>query len=271
MSNCRFCNKEIGGRTAGIHVMYCPLNPKRQNTINKIRNTITFKTKINNPLIEFKSNCKNCGKEFIQIVYKKSLNKNKQKICCSPSCSGMYSGKFAKSENISKGLKGKTSWYVDGRSSVTIKCRVCGKDLRYNSSGICRICSKKDPEYRLKLSKALKGKTGGWRARGGSGTNGEYQGYVYQSSWEFAWILYNLNNEIPFERCIEHFPYMIDGKVRKYYPDFKIGNEYYEISGWISPGKKAKFEQFPKDKILHSLTYPEIKPYLDYLRCAGFI
>lgn len=268
MSNCRFCNKEIGGKTAGIHVMYCSLNPKRQDTINKIRNTIISKNKIKNPEVSKLSICKNCGKEF---SYKVKKNSSFSRSCCSDFCSHSYASKFVDQSNKSLAMKTKSSWYKDGRSLVRIRCKTCNKEIGPNKYGYCQKHLSNSKDYHVHMSKSLKGKSGGWRARGGSGYRGYFCGYLYQSSWELAWITYNLNNEIEFERCTEHFPYNFNGKILKYYPDFKINGEYYEISGFTKEQKLAKINQFPKDKILHVLNLREIKPYLDYLKCAGLV
>ena len=99
-------------------------------------------------------------------------------------------------------------------------------------------------ETRQKLSKSLKGKTGGFKNFGGSGKKGTFEGYLYQSSWELIFIKYCLNNGIKFRRCNEHFDYVFEGKKHKYYPDFYLIDEerYVEVKGFPSKRTDAKIQ-----------------------------
>jgi hypothetical protein len=93
-------------------------------------------------------------------------------------------------------------------------------------------------------SKAVTGKTGGWRNFGGNGKKGTFEGFLYQSSWELIWIKYHIQNNITFRRCNEHFEYEFGGKVRKYFPDFYLTDtgEYIEVKGFPSEQTDAKIE-----------------------------
>lgn len=93
---------------------------------------------------------------------------------------------------------------------------------------------------------------------------GTYKGFHYDSSWELAFIIYNLENGINIERNRHGFAYIYDNKTHLYYPDFIINNEYYEIKNYKSDIVVAKINQFPKNLILHVLYKNDIKPYLDY-------
>ena len=50
---------------------------------------------------------------------------------------------------------------------------------------------------------------------------GTYKGIHCDSSWELAYVMYNLDHDIEFERCIDHFTYYDkNGKSHEYFPDF---------------------------------------------------
>lgn len=115
-------------------------------------------------------------------------------------------------------------------------------------------------ETRRKLSKS-----GGYRYGSGLGKHGRYKGYKCDSSWELAYVIYNLEHNITFERNRERFQYRIDGKLHHYTPDFICDGKYVEIKGYINEKWKAKVEQFPKDKTLLILYKTDMKPYLDYV------
>lgn len=108
------------------------------------------------------------------------------------------------------------------------------------------------------------GKTGGLRKGSGIGKQGCYKGYYYNSAWELAWIIYNIDHNIPFERNTEGFEYTFEYKPHKFYPDFILSNkEYVEIKGYSSKQFEQKKQQFP-----HTLTVigkSEITPFLRYV------
>lgn len=123
-----------------------------------------------------------------------------------------------------------------------------------------------DPEYRKRLSEnAKRHGLGGPTKRGGRGKHGWYKGIWCDSSWELAWVIYNLDHEVPFTRNREGFTYEINGKGRKYYPDFLLPDgTYVEIKGWMTDEFKKKMEQFPHP--LRVLMNDDLKPILEYVK-----
>jgi len=83
-----------------------------------------------------------------------------------------------------------------------------------------------------------------------------------------AWVIYNLEHNIKFERNNIGFEYEYKGQKRKYYPDFLITENYYEIKGRRSFEKldavnKEKIRQFKFNlKVLYE---KDMKPYLTYV------
>lgn len=79
-----------------------------------------------------------------------------------------------------------------------------------------------------------------------------YKGIILHSTWELAYAQYLDDNNIEWLRCTDKFPYLYEGRLRHYTPDFYlVGIEtYIEIKGFTRPKDEAKWEQFPKDKKL---------------------
>ena len=99
----------------------------------------------------------------------------------------------------------------------------------------------------------------------GWGKYGWYKGIWCDSSWELAWVMFNLDHNISFTRCKERFEYIINDKKRLYYPDFELSDgTIVEIKGFINKNWEEKLKQFPKDRKLIVLYKKEIKPYLKY-------
>lgn len=208
--------------------------------------------------------CENCGKTHDGTYASGRF--------CSKGCSKSFSTKAKRkeiNEKVSKTVKstinkrlnnGENFGYI--KPKVKYYCGNCSKELfRKTKSGLCRKCLISTGM----LSKFMKGKCGG--VRQGSVRNykyGNYKGYYYDSSWELAWIIYNLDNGIKFERNINGFPYMYKGKSYNFHPDFILGDgTYVEIKGYDKK-VKAKLESFKEKLIL--IGKEEIKFYIEYVR-----
>ena len=116
-------------------------------------------------------------------------------------------------------------------------------------------------ETKRKLSKC-----GGIKKGAGRGKHGWYKGYWCDSSWELAWIIYQLDHGVKFERNDIGFDYEFEGKKRKYYPDFRLTDgTYVEIKGWLNDMTKAKIDQFVAPLLV--ITGKLIEPYVKYVVC----
>jgi hypothetical protein len=73
--------------------------------------------------------------------------------------------------------------------------------------------------------------------------------YWCDSTWELAWVIYQIEHNIEFVRNKEGFEYEYENKKFKYYPDFILCNTYVEIKGWLSDKDKEKIKQF-KGKLI---------------------
>ena len=113
----------------------------------------------------------------------------------------------------------------------------------------------------------------------------KYDDILFESSWELAFYLYHKDkgHKIIKEPC--YFSYVYNKQVHHYFPDFKVGNRYYEIKGnqflkFYKNGKiktlicvydetlnglyNAKYKCMKQHKV-KIITSVEIKKYLDYV------
>jgi hypothetical protein len=137
------------------------------------------------------------------------------------------------------------------------------------SKGVASL-PEKEIERKKKISDTMRMNqlSGGLRKGSGRGKKGWYKGFWCDSSWELAWVIYNIDHNIYFERNIEGFEYIYNDKKRKYYPDFIVNGVYFEIKGRRNYEKldnenKEKISQF--NKILNVLYEKDMKKYLDYV------
>lgn len=109
----------------------------------------------------------------------------------------------------------------------------------------------------------------------------KYDNLIFDSKTELAFFIYNKENSLPIERNTEYsFDYMYENKIHKYFPDFKINNEFIEIKGeqflkeddsWQNPYDhsldllfEAKHQCALKNKV--KIIYSkECQKYIDYI------
>ena len=142
------------------------------------------------------------------------------------------------------------------------------KALVGKSSGKCKDPIKEaNRKHKISESAKKSGKVGGKRHGSGRGKHGWYKGYWCDSSWELAWVIYNLDHGIKFQRYSGYFEYEFGGKKHKYYPDFVLENgTIVEIKGVErSEQWKAKLEQFPPNNVLQVIGKNEIHKYIGYV------
>jgi hypothetical protein len=108
---------------------------------------------------------------------------------------------------------------------------------------------------------------GGIRSGSGKGIKGWYREFYCRSTWELAWLVFQIEHNIKVSKCNESFKYVFENKEHKYFPDFMIGDIYFEIKGFRRKNVSEKINQFPKNKKLILIEgKKEIKPYLTYCK-----
>ena len=102
-----------------------------------------------------------------------------------------------------------------------------------------------------------------WFRNGGKPHRGWYKGYWVDSSWELAFLIWNLDHGFEIVRNSKNFPYPFRNGVKYYRPDFLVEGTYVEIKGVMDSRSKRKIESFPHPiKVIGSRG---IKPYLKYV------
>ena len=225
--------------------------------------------------------CLKCG-NLIEYIH--SENK-----FCSHQCSGSFNTKGRKhSEETKDKIR---QWTKDhsneikesskkarikryGSESLKIKkvCPICKNPFMvYKSAIFCsRKCFIQDSKNGYIFSK--KPISGGVRKGAGRSKSGYYKNIFCNSTYELAYVIYNLDHGVEFVRNNEGFEYEYLGRKLKYYPDFIEGNLYIEIKGYLRPedelyGKKSSHvANYPWYIINYDILAEEIKPYMDYVK-----
>lgn len=202
--------------------------------------------------------------------------KSRENNCCSKSCGVSLYAKTHKKEMKARGERHsenfkKNNWVISEKSlknlehenkgiRITIICKNCLKSFEtYPSSKSRKFCSKKCSNVG-----SDKTKMGGLRVGSGRGKRGWYRGYYCSSSWELAWVIYNLDHNIKFVRNTKGFDYPFEGKIQKYFPDYIMEDgSFLEIKGYKTPQWEAKIIHFPhKIKVLYE---EDMKSILEYV------
>jgi len=211
--------------------------------------------------------CKKCGNPYFNIL--KHAPTSDRKFC--DRCAHSRPQTKEANESRRNKLKGIIPWNK-GKGILSIKkckiykCKNCGvKIAGHGKSGYCGKCVWECTNAKEKLSKALKGKTGGFKE--GSVRNfksGYYKDIRCDSSWELAYVLYNENLNNIIEKNKTGFDYIWKGITHKYYPDFLINkNKYIEIKGRIREQDQIKIDSFKEP--LEVITQKEMKPILKFV------
>lgn len=112
----------------------------------------------------------------------------------------------------------------------------------------------------------LKKHAGGYRKNAGRGKRGYYKGLYCMSSWELAFVYYQLEHGKEVLQCTERFEYTMNGEIHHYTPDFIIDGVYYEIKNWHRPDTDFKIKSFPIDKQLILIEGKENEKYINFVK-----
>lgn len=264
MVNCNFCNAEFLKSKTQIQKtknnfcsVKCCLNHnnkiRRANTIDRIE--------------QYNKNPKRCV--FCNIDLERSKQHNR---FCSTRCAATENQKLGGHHKWTEEEKKKMSDWAkkhafipNPKKRIEKECVNCKKIF---NAPPCRndqlCCSNKCKNEYIKTTGFLKGKSGGYREKGGRGKQGWYKSYYCNSSWELAWVIYNLDHNIKFKRNTEGFPYYFNSQTYKFFPDFILEStkEYVEIKGYLDAKNKAKINSFPHT--LNIIDKNSIKTYINY-------
>ena len=269
---CKFCNDvRKNANSLRNHERLCKNNPNKQDnspsqkTKDKIAESLKniAKKKRSNEIIKYFLNpvyCAKCNKPL-------KFSKRNGKFCnhsCAASFTNIQRGSRTQitKDKISKTINENKLIYCVGNICILDyrKCEFCEHIYLINPKSTRKNCGSSECKFKQR-SKSAQG-SGGYRQGSGRGKHGWCRGIYCDSSWELAYVLYNTDHNIRFERNKEGFEYEFENKIRKYFPDFIVDGKYVEIKGYDSPQWQAKLEQFPHK--IEVLQKEEIKKYIDY-------
>lgn len=202
------------------------------------------------------------------------LKYGKKNKYCSSKCMAIYTQKdgghhqWTNKEklNLSKLLKNDKRCITNPKNRIEKTCPYCKKLFEVVISQKNKICcSKKCSNIWIKKTDYYKNKgRGGFRLNSGTSKKGWYKGYFCGSSWELAWLMYQLDHNISVQRNKKGFDYLFQGKIKKYYPDFIVNDEYIEIKNYETEQVIEKAKQFPyKLKILYKKDLKDVFEYIE--------
>lgn len=103
------------------------------------------------------------------------------------------------------------------------------------------------------------------KPHGQQGKKGFADGERFDSQWEFAFYTYQKEcvGAVVTRNHSDNFPYTDEnGKLRKFYPDFIVNGNYYEVKGWLRPSDQCKMDQNPQVTFVFG---DDIKPMIQWL------
>jgi endogenous inhibitor of DNA gyrase (YacG/DUF329 family) len=260
--NCKKCNIEF--------LKYKSEIKRTNNHFCSNKCSVEFNGKTISPQLKlyrvekYNLNPNKCGYCNTNLEYSRRNNK-----FCSTKCAAIENQKFG----------GHKKWDIEGKKRLSelakkqirvktrksILCPHCNNNFLKTEKSKQIYCSQNCRNEYVKVNGLLKGKRGGYREKGGRGKQGWYKGYYCNSSWELAWVIFNLEHNIKFKRNTAGFPYVYNNKSYNFYPDFILEstNEYFEIKGYLDNKNKAKINSFPFK--LNVIDKHKIKMYIDYV------
>lgn len=192
---------------------------------------------------------------------------------CNRKCSGAYVRKYRTAASYRKVAKSLKSFYADNpdkitgwklkppskldreKATIAMKFKLQSNEGRLKQSRALKTYYQNETKIArdrriASLKRALKGKSGGLRQGSGRGCHGYFFNFYVDSTWEAAWLYYQLSKGNKPKRNRTGFVYTFNGKNHLFYPDFILNGVYYEIKGWIDEKTKAKLACFPHKIIL---------------------
>ena len=165
-----------------------------------------------------------------------------------------------------KGSKSKRPSPLKGRTYEDIYGEELAKYKRLQCAETHKVPypkGSKMPDH-IRENMKLSGKIGGIRKGAGRGKKGRYKNIWCDSSWELAFVIWHLDNGYSVERNLIFYLYTWEKKEHKYYPDFIINGELFEVKGFYSDKDKEKIKQCPvKIKVLLK---EDILPFIEYVK-----
>jgi hypothetical protein len=202
----------------------------KRNSKVAVKNSIKVRLKqLEERIVKYNKSPKKCKCCNCAIDYDRRDNN-----FCSRNCSTSFNNKNREYKYSENGIKSLRDVGFKNKSNL-YKRRIAEKFLN-----ICLICNK---EFET-ISKSKNNKTCSVVCRGKRrsllnkkmitktfGKCGYHKGVYCASSWELAFLVYNLDLEKEIKRCELTFKYEIEGEEHLYFPDFIMDGIIYEVKG----------------------------------------
>jgi hypothetical protein len=107
---------------------------------------------------------------------------------------------------------------------IKVNCKHCNNIFEIKSTQKKMYCS-----YECR-----KINSGGLRDGSGRGKSGYYNGFFCSSTYELAYLIYNIDHNIPITRNKKYWKYQYKNKTHKFYPDFYVNGNLVEIKSFRS-------------------------------------
>ena len=252
---CKWCDVLITvekQQSFASHVAGCSMNPKVEERYK--RNSERFKGVLKVERIEIVKECPKCKETFKVIATESEIRRNKVRVFCSRKCSNGRIHSEQTKEKMSLASTGIVPYNKGIKKIKKFTCIKCGKE------GIIKKYNNKQKYH----SECWRLSSGGIRHGSSRGKSGWYKGYWCDSSYELAYLIYNLDNSILIERNKNGFEYTHNDEKHLFYPDFIIDGKYIEIKNYKSELTDSKISQFPYD--IEIYYKEEMKPFIEYVK-----
>lgn len=252
---CKWCNELIEVEKQplfALHVANCKSNPSFEK--KKLELSIRYKGKLKSERIKLQKVCPKCGDNFEIVATESEIRRGKTKNFCSRKCGNSRNLSDETKSKISKSLQGNIPYNKGNKKIYEVPCLKCGQI----------IFSERDRKGRKYHKECWLSISGGVRKGSSRGKSGWYKGYWCDSSYELAYLIYCLENDIKIERNKEGFEYVFENTKHLFYPDFIVEGIYVEIKNFESDLTDSKISYFPHEiKVYYKDT---IQPYLKYVK-----
>jgi len=265
---CQYCGKICKNlNSLRQHEIRCKENPNKYSIDYMDKSLETLKKKFPEKYIkhDYVIKCAKCGKEFTVTCSENMFLKGKYPHYCCKACANSHIVSNETKKKISEGVNKANNVAADKKLNKIVykTCENCGCEFilpwfkRKNNRIILSHKKYCDDCYK-KINAELFAK---------AGLNNFHAGYYKNiwcdSSWELAFLIYNLEHNKNVKRCTKRLTYVYDDKEHIYIPDFDIDGTLYEIKGFENDKAKIKHNLFPE---IVYITKDEITKYLEYVK-----
>ena len=273
IKKCKWCEKDIEVEKQclfALHVCNCDFNPNKKIRIEKYKILFSGKEKVERKVI--KQKCPKCDNEFEIEITNSQYIRNKYKKFCSTKCSNSHIISDELKNKISESCK--NSEKVKIANKVQTIGRISGRTNRIkneNSKKIftCLYCDKEGVDNRYNENRKYHKEcwikaSGGIRQGSSRGKSGWYKGYWCDSSYELAYLIYNLDHNIKIERNNKGYEYTFNNEKHIFYPDFRVNDKLVEIKNYRSELTEIKLKSV--DEKIEIYYKDTINQYLEYVK-----